>query len=78
MVYEFVAGGVPFGEEIDDTFKIYEAVLQQRLAYPSSVRRMAQLTNLIGILLNRNPALRQDPVRLKKHRFFADFNWDDL
>jgi cGMP-dependent protein kinase len=28
MVYEFVSGGVPFGEEIDDTFKVYEAVMQ--------------------------------------------------
>ena len=38
MIYEFVCGLVPFGEEEDDPFKIYKKVLEKRLVYPSYAR----------------------------------------
>jgi cGMP-dependent protein kinase len=54
MLYEFMCGGVPFGEELEDSFKVYECVLTSKIIYPTSVRKIPQLTSLIDILLNRN------------------------
>lgn len=34
MLYEFIFGGVPFGEDEEDPFMIYEAIHQHRLTYP--------------------------------------------
>jgi cGMP-dependent protein kinase len=54
MLYEFMCGGVPFGDELEDSFKVYESVLTSKIIYPTSVRKIPQLTSLIDILLNRN------------------------
>lgn len=34
MIYEFLCGVVPFGEEVDEPIEIYEKVLKTRLIYP--------------------------------------------
>ena len=33
-LYEFMCGGVPFGEEEEDPYAIYEKILQYKLRYP--------------------------------------------
>ena len=37
MLYEFLWGGVPFGEDVEDTFAIYKAVMKGKLLYPKFV-----------------------------------------
>ena len=37
MLYEFLVGRLPFGEEIEDTYKVYEIICKARLIYPSSL-----------------------------------------
>jgi cGMP-dependent protein kinase len=37
MLYEFLCGIVPFGEDQDDTYKVYEAVLARKILYPAYV-----------------------------------------
>jgi len=37
MMYEFICGGVPFGEDLSDPFRVYEAVLTGRIIYPHFV-----------------------------------------
>jgi len=34
MLYEFLCGQVPFGEEEKDSYKVYEAVIKGRLSFP--------------------------------------------
>ena len=34
MLYEFLCGGVPFGENVEDAYKVYELVLTGKLEYP--------------------------------------------
>lgn len=37
VLFEFMCGGVPFGEEEEDPYEIYEAVLGAPLRYPNFV-----------------------------------------
>jgi hypothetical protein len=49
---------VPFGEELTDTYKIYEAILSEKLTYPIFANNRLLSKPFIEILLNRNPAAR--------------------
>jgi cGMP-dependent protein kinase 1 len=35
MLYEFLAGAVPFAEECDDPYEIYESIMHNSISYPS-------------------------------------------
>ena len=37
MIYEFICGGVPFGEEEEEPYAIYEKVLERKLVFPKFV-----------------------------------------
>ena len=78
MLYEFRCGGVPFGEEMNDSYKVYEAILSWDIEYPMTINKKSPIVNLIDTLLSRNPGARSDPVSLKSHRFFNKFVWEDL
>jgi cGMP-dependent protein kinase len=77
MIYEFICGQVPFGEDEEDTYAVYEKVLRQSLVYPRALNQYFPARNLIEILLNRNPSARTagGSERLKGHRWFHDVNW---
>ena len=34
MLFEFMAGFVPFGEDMQDPYAIYQQILQKKLAFP--------------------------------------------
>ena len=36
-LYEYICGMVPFGEEKEDPYEIYESILDYRLTYPSFI-----------------------------------------
>ena len=38
-LYEFLCGGVPFGEEEEDPYTIYEKVLEHKLKYPAFMEK---------------------------------------
>jgi cGMP-dependent protein kinase len=35
MLYEFLAGAVPFGEEAEDPYEIYESIVKNKINYPT-------------------------------------------
>ena len=80
MLYEFLCAGVPFGEEENDPYKVYEKVLERRLVYPCFVSSNAPGKPMIEQLLSRNPVLRNGGSigNLKGHRWFGDIHWDAL
>ncbi|CAG9331746.1 unnamed protein product [Blepharisma stoltei] len=80
MLYEFMCGGVPFGEEEEDPFAIYEKVLERRLIYPAFVDPRMPSKPIIEQLLSKNPAMRTGGSieNLKAHPWFNGFNWDQL
>jgi cGMP-dependent protein kinase len=80
MIYEFACGGVPFGEEEEDPYIIYEKVIERKLVYPSFVDIRMPSKPVIEQLLSKNPAMRTGGSinNLKSHPWFHGFNWDAL
>lgn len=77
LLYECLFGKVPFGDEEDDPYKIYQHVLEHRLSYPKFADPHFAAKALIEQLLSTNPAMRTggDVDRLKAHRWFNGFEW---
>lgn len=67
MLYEFIAGDVPFGPNDEDPIDIYKSVLYGKLSYPGYVSKNNKAIPFIEQLLNKNPALRGNAQTLKKH-----------
>lgn len=73
MIYEFLCGMVPFGDEEEDPYRIYEKVLERRLVYPQYVIRSnkpLQAAPMIELLLNKNAAMRGTIESIKAHKWF--------
>jgi len=77
ILYEFVCGGVPFGEEDEDPFVVYEKILHESIRYPASLPKGNLTRQLIDTLLNKNPALRcvGGISKLKEQKYFFQFDW---
>lgn len=81
-MYEFMCGLVPFGEECEDPYEVYQLINSQSLSYPNYFKdkknKLARV--LIEQLLNRNPNSRMGGsfVALKANQWFGDFDWDKL
>ena len=69
---------MPFGEDLSDPFRVYEAVINGRIIYPHFVNPQFPARKLIVSLLSKNPAIRGDPTSLKSHPYFQGFNWGSL
>lgn len=56
-MYEFVCGGLPFGEDAEDPFDIYQEIVKKNITYPAY---MADKTAKLFIeqLMNKTPELR--------------------
>ncbi|OMJ87851.1 hypothetical protein SteCoe_10333 [Stentor coeruleus] len=80
MLYEFMCGGVPFGENEEDPYVIYEKVLERKLVYPGFVDPRLPAKPFIEQLLSKNPALRTGGSidNLKGHPWLTSINWDTL
>ena len=78
ILYEFVCGGVPFGEDEEDPYVIYEKVIERKLSYPNFVDPRMPCKPMIEQLLSKNPAMRTGGANssIKAHPWFHGFNWD--
>jgi cGMP-dependent protein kinase len=77
LLYELICGGVPFGEDEDEPYSIYEKVLEHRLVYPQFIDPRFLARPIIEQLLHQNPAMRTGGSidNLKAHKWFKDFDW---
>ncbi|CAG9321736.1 unnamed protein product [Blepharisma stoltei] len=78
MIYEFVFGTVPFGENEEDTYKVYERVIEHNLIFPTNIKHTTHLKSIITQLLSVKGASRTGGSisKLKKHKFLAGFKWE--
>jgi cGMP-dependent protein kinase len=78
MIYEFLFGYLPFGDEEEEPYAIYEKILDHELNFPSWVENRAPCKMLIEQLLNRNPSIRTGGSvdTLKGHTWFLGLNWE--
>lgn len=81
MLFEFLFGYVPFGEEDNDPIIVYEKVLERNIVYPPmGPNSYVESKMVIEQLLSENPAARvgQSIEVLKNHLWFKNFDWDLL
>ena len=71
-----MAGYVPFGEDAEDPYEIYQEILKNPLAFPKHMKDTVS-NNLISQLLSKNPDSRLGGSYsdLKKHPYFMGFDW---
>lgn len=79
VLYEFMCGRVPFGEDADDPYEIYEEVITKPLTYPNFLKDK-KARRLMDQLINKVPEVRLGGAyaSLKAHPWFDNFDWDKL
>ena len=78
ITYELLCGKLPFGENADDPFSVYEEIRNSSVKYPRNCPKSSK--SFIEKLLSRSPQHRigNGYEELKKHSFFEGFNWDSI
>ncbi len=78
LIHEMIAGKPPFRHK--DKKSLYSLIKNEKITFEGkNFSEGAQ--NLILKLMQKNPKVRlgcNGIEEIKKHRFFADINWDDL
>jgi cGMP-dependent protein kinase len=80
MLFEFMFGYVPFGEDESDPYSIYERVIERRLVFPQWVDNKNKVKEFVGQLLSKNPASRLGGSfeKFKSNAWFIGLNWDKI
>ncbi|EGR27973.1 protein kinase domain protein [Ichthyophthirius multifiliis] len=75
-LYEFLCGSLPFGEDMEDPYEIYEDIIKKKLQFNHYIKDQKS-KNLIQQLLNRQPQMRLGGSfnNLKQHQFFKNMDW---
>jgi cGMP-dependent protein kinase len=75
-LYEFVCGYLPYGEELEDPFQIYESIIKTKISYPSFFKDK-KTKAIIEQLLSTTPELRMGGsfAALKANEWFDNFDW---
>ena len=82
LLFEFMCGFVPFGEEEEDPYHVYKMILEEGVDFPEYFDTPENHTvkNFILKLLNKVPEARLSGsfASLKSHGWFEDFPWGKL
>ena len=71
-----MCGYVPFGENSDDPYEIYNEILTKNIDFPNYMKD-AEAKRLMQQMINRMPEVRANGslAALKRHQWFRDFDW---
>ena len=77
-LYEFMCGGLPFGESAEDPMDVYLAIVNAKLTFPKFCKDR-DFKNLMIQMLSKNPIKRLTKIKqIKNHVWFQNINWDEL
>ena len=78
MMYEFVCGKLPFGEEEEDPVQFYKILQRANLTFPPYVHDEV-FKDLVKKLLIKDPNKRLSQYALiRNHEYFKDFDFEKL
>ena len=78
MMYEFVCGGVPFGEGEEDPMEVYKIVIHGILKFPNFVKDK-EFIDIVKKMLVKSPMARLNNLtQIKAHPYFKNFSFDQL
>lgn len=71
-----MAGYVPFGEDADDPYEIYQEILKNPLSFPKHMSNKTA-NSFVEVLLNKKPETRLcgSYNELKKHKYLESVDW---
>jgi len=75
-LYEFMCGSLPYGRGLQDPYKIFIAILTQKLVLPSQIDVSSR--ELIQKLLRRPTKLRVQFSEMRSHSFFRNLSFEKL
>lgn len=80
MLYEFLCGAVPFADDEDEPYAIYEKIIARKINYPPWIDQRSTAKKMIEQLLSKNPSMRLGGTvqNLKNHLWFTGMNWEKL
>ena len=78
ILYEFICGRVPFGEEEEDPYIVLRMVTEDDVLFPSFLTENNPCRDLISKLLSKNPNDRSSIEDIKRHKWFRNFDWPAL
>jgi cGMP-dependent protein kinase len=81
LLFEFLCGKVPFGQNQEDPISIYEEVLKGCIEFPSDIPYISEnAKNFIGNLLQRYPENRHSGSveKMKGNPFFIGLDWEEI
>jgi cGMP-dependent protein kinase len=77
-MYEFMCGGVPFGENAEDPMDVYLSIINDKMVFPPFCKDH-EFKSLMQQMLTKNPMSRTSKLsQVKNHIWYKSFNWDDL
>ena len=80
MMYEFICGKLPFGDDddVEDPMEFYNEMINQNLTFPNFVNDQS-FKDLVSKLLIKDPNKRLSQyIQIKNHPYFSDFDWEKL
>lgn len=76
LLFEMLNGYVPFGEDKEDPYDIYETVLHGKVPGTQVLKKFKIAGDVVNKLLNKNPAIRVSAAEsLQNHNWYKLFNW---
>ncbi|KAM3140827.1 hypothetical protein pb186bvf_007054 [Paramecium bursaria] len=78
-LFEFMCGGVPFAEDAEDPYDIYEEIVKKPLTFPAFLKDK-KTRKFCDQLLNKTPEQRIGTgyPAVKAHPWFETLDWDKL
>jgi len=58
MLFEFICGCLPFGNDEDEPYAIYEKILARKIQFTGYLNNKSEVRAVIEQLLSKNPAMR--------------------
>jgi cGMP-dependent protein kinase len=77
-MYEFMCGGVAFGEDAEDPMDVYLSIINDKMVFPQFCKDQ-EFKDLMVQMLNKNAMMRFSKLaQVKSHVWYKEFNWEDL
>lgn len=75
VIYEMVCGMVPFAEEVNDPYAVYEKILDHSLVFPDHMKSDCRV--FVEQLLSPDPTYRgnSETLSLRRHKWLQGFDW---
>ena len=77
-LFEFICGGVPFGETSEDPMEIYLSIINNSISFPLHCKDK-EFKSLMKGMLNKVPGKRVSELNdVKESGWFKGFQWEEL